>query len=173
MDEVVEHVIVESDESQTVAATAAVALAEATAAAAELDAAERLRRFETENEAWRSEHTDRLRTVSDSLTLLREEELRRHAAERAALAENCRQLNERQEAIEAAMERFQSSIPQQSAEEGSEAETTEAIGNPPDMGTAAAITAGPISLDASLAADGETSSEAGPSAHPVRKRRWI
>jgi len=175
-DETVEHVVVEHEGEQqaeapgatetVVAAETAVALAGATAAAAELDAAERMRRLETESEQWKQEYQATLSGVANSLKDLREVELQRHETERLALAENYQALAARQEAMEA---QFQSlTRPPSEAEEVTE---TEVIPGP-DLGTAAEVEAGPVSLGASLGADVEKNSPS-PSAHPVRRRRWI
>jgi len=173
MAEEVGHVIVESQETSApaavetvVAAETAVALAGATAAAAELDAAERMRRLESEGEEWRGNFQRTLQSVSDSLRTLREDELQRHEQERLALAASFQSLSERQEAMEA---RLQSLIPPKSEVEKV---TGEEVTEGPDLGTATEVEAGPVSLGASLGADVETNSTSSAS-HPVRRRRWI
>ncbi len=173
-DETVEHVVVEHEGEQpeagaaetVVAAETAVALAGATAAAAELDAAERMRRLEMEGQEWRAGLSQELAGVTDSVRLLREVELSEMNAQRLALAENFRLLSERQERVEA---QFQSlTRPESETETVAQTETE----NSPTLGTAAEVEAGPVSLGASLGADTENESPS-PSAHPIRRRRWI
>jgi hypothetical protein len=148
-----------------VAAETAVALATATAAAAELDAAERLRRLETEGEEWREslrqEFQATLSGVESSLRDLREVELQRHETERLALAESFLTLSDRQQATETLL---QSLIPPASDQEAAAS---------PIAGTEAQLEAGPVSLDASLAAETEAENSPSHAADPVRRRRWI
>jgi hypothetical protein len=182
-DETVEHVVVEhaggehEDEQQAgatetvVAAETAVALAGATAAAAELDAAERMRRLEVESEEWReglkAEFQATLNGVENSLRDLREVELQRHETERLALAESFLAMSQRQEAMEA---QFQSLT---RPESGTGTGTVEETEQSPTLGTAAEVEAGPVSLGASLGAEVENENSPSRSAHPIRRRRWI
>jgi len=173
-EETVEHVVVEHEgEPQpeagateaVVAAETAVALAGATAAAAELDAAERLRRLEQEGEEWRAGQETAVQELRHSLTALREVELSELNVQRLALAESLSTMAARQEALEA---QFQSLTRPESA-----TETVEEVENSPTLGTEAEIVAGPVSLGGSLGAEVESENSPSPSAHPIRRRRWI
>jgi hypothetical protein len=175
MDEAVEHVIVEGEAPDppeagateaVVAAETAIALAGATAAAAELDAAERLRRLEQEGEEWRAGQETAVQELRHSLTALREVELSELNAQRLALAENLSMMAARQEAMEA---QFQSLTRPESATET----VAEAEGESPTLGAATEIEAGPVSLGGSLGAEVESESSPSRSAHPIRRRRWI
>lgn len=84
-----------------VAAEAGVALAETTAAAAELDAAERMRRFEEDAELWRSEQRAEAEQLRNSLQTLREVDLNALNESQVALALSMGELSDRMTTLEA------------------------------------------------------------------------
>ena len=84
-----------------VAAEAGVALAKTTAAAAELDAAERMRRFEEDAELWRSEQRAEAEQLRNSLQTLREVDLNALSESQVALALTMGELSDRMTTLEA------------------------------------------------------------------------
>lgn len=154
----------EAENAATVeVAASAVALAETTAAAAELDAAERMRRLEESNEAWRNQLAEGVNSLSSNLRLLQEDALPSLQTENAALAASLSSLAERQEALEL---QYLQSIPPQSTPTPTESE--------PLADGAATIAAGPLEVEAGTSLDGEHREQTtSPGARTSRRRRWI
>ena len=148
--------------SQTVAAEAAVALAGATAAAAELDAAERVRRFEVENEEWRNSLQESVNSLSTSLETLRSVELNEMQTERRVLTENLLALSGRMEELESRLSNPPPSTPQEEPQAS------------PLLGGEAEIAAGPIEAEAGASLAGsEDHPGTSQNANATRRRRWI